>query len=477
MHWIDYAIFGLYLAAMLGIGFYFMRKNKSADDYFVGGRKMSSFHIGLSVVATDVGGGFSIGLGGLGFMMGLSGTWLLFTGLIGAWLSAVLLIPKVSKLAAKHNFLSFPQFLKHLYNGRVALLAGIISAIGYLGFTSSQILAGAKLASATFPNISMQNALILMGAIAVLYTAIGGIKAVIYTDTYQWILLMGGLVFIGLPVAYFGIGGYETLQATLPQNFFDLSAIKWQQIVNWFITIVPIWFIGMTLYQRIYAAGDRKTAQRAWFVAGLFEYPVMAFTGVILGLFAKAAFETGIIGGSVGGTFDPEMGLPLLLRNILPIGLTGLILSAYFSAIMSTADSCLMAASGNLITDIFNRHNSGKIMLLSQGTTLFLGVTALLVAWKVPNVLELMLHSYSFMVSGLFIPVLAGIFLRTRSSRGAFWSMIVGGTTTLSLIISGLELPFELDANIYGILLAVLTYSLFHFSEIKYQTPHAKNFS
>ncbi|NLO01495.1 MAG: sodium:solute symporter family protein, partial [Bacteroidales bacterium] len=154
MHWIDYVIFGIYLAGMLGIGFYFMRKNSSADDYFVGGRKMSSFHIGLSVVATDVGGGFSIGLGGLGFIMGLAGTWLLFTGLVGAWLSAVLLIPKVSKMAQKHNFLSFPQFLNQLYNGRVALIAGIISAIGYLGFTSSQILAGAKLASATFPGIS-----------------------------------------------------------------------------------------------------------------------------------------------------------------------------------------------------------------------------------------------------------------------------------------------------------------------------------
>ena len=99
MHWIDLLIFGIYLAFMLGIGFYFMRKNNSADDYFVGGRKMNAVHIGLSVVATDVGGGFSIGLGGLGFIMGLSGTWLLFTGLIGAWLSAVLLIPKVSKLA------------------------------------------------------------------------------------------------------------------------------------------------------------------------------------------------------------------------------------------------------------------------------------------------------------------------------------------------------------------------------------------
>ena len=467
MHWIDFVIFGVYLAFMLGIGFYFMRKNHSADDYFVGGRKMSSLHIGLSVVATDVGGGFSIGLGGLGFLMGLSGTWLLFTGLIGAWLSAVLLIPKVSKLTAKFNFLSFPQFLNNLYNGKVALIAGIISAIGYLGFTSSQILAGAKLASATFPDISLQTALIIMGIIAVVYTSIGGIKAVIYTDTFQWMLLMTGLVFVALPVCYFGIGGYDTLKATLPASFFKLSAISWQQIVNWFVTIVPIWFIGMTLYQRIYASRDQKTAQRAWFIAGLFEYPIMAFTGVILGLFAKVAFLNGIIGADVEGTLDPEMGLPLLLRTILPAGLTGIILSAYFSAIMSTADSCLMASSGNVITDILKKHNSGKIMFLSQITTLLLGVFALIIAWKVPNVLELMLHSYSFMVSGLFIPVLAGIFLKNRSPAGALWSMIAGGTTTLALILSGLELPFGLDANIFGIALAAFTYLFLHFGSSK----------
>ncbi len=300
MSWIDYAIFAAYLAVMLGIGIYFMRKNNSADDYFVGGRKMSSIHIGLSVVATDVGGGFSIGLGGLGFIMGLSGTWLLFTGLIGAWLSAVLLIPKVSAMASTHNLLSFPQFLKHLYNWKVALIAGIISAIGYLGFTSSQILAGAKLASATFPGISFQQALIFMGIIAVLYTSLGGIKAVIYTDTFQWLLLMVGLFFIGIPICLNGIGGFETLRNTLPDNFFDLTSVSWQQIVNWFITIVPIWFIGMTLYQRIYAAGNKKTAQRAWFIAGLFEYPLMAFTGVLLGMFARVAFENGIIGSCNG---------------------------------------------------------------------------------------------------------------------------------------------------------------------------------
>ncbi len=463
MHWLDYLIFGIYLLAMLGIGVYFMFTNQSAEDYYVGGRKIGHFHIGLSVVATDVGGGFSIGLGGLGFIMGISGTWLLFTGLIGAWVSAVVLIPKVSKMAAKHNFLTFPQFLKQLFNSKVALMAGIISAIGYLGFTSSQMLAGAKLASATFPNITLQNALILMGVIAVVYTSIGGIKAVIFTDTIQWILLMAGLIFIAIPLSYFAIGGYDTLVQTLPPEFFSLGNISWQQMVNWFITIVPIWFIGMTLYQRIYAAGDKKNAQKAWFIAGLFEYPVMAFTGVILGLFARVAFLNGMIGAESAGTIDPEMGLPILLRTVLPVGLTGLILSAYFSAIMSTADSCLMAASGNVITDIFGKHKSKKIMLLSQGITLILGFAAILIAWKVPNVLELMLHSYSFMVSGLFIPVIAGVFLKQPNNRGALWAMIAGGTTTLTLILSGVKMPFGLDANIYGILLAFFIYFLFHF--------------
>src|SRR5690606_2983544 len=118
-------------------------------------------HIGLSVVATDVGGGFSIGLGGLGFTMGISGSWMLFTGLIGAWLAAVLLIPRVHEVSRTKNFLTFPQLFEHFYNGRVALLAGIISAIGYIGFTSSQLLAGAKLASATFIELDMNTALLV----------------------------------------------------------------------------------------------------------------------------------------------------------------------------------------------------------------------------------------------------------------------------------------------------------------------------
>ena len=460
---------------MLAVGFYFMRKNNSTDDYYVGGRKLNSLHIGLSVVATDVGGGFSIGLGGLGFAMGISGSWLLFTGLIGAWLSGVLLIPKVSDLARKKGFLSFPQFLEYVFDKRVALVAGIISAIGYLGFTSSQLLAGAKLASSTFPSVSLNEALLIMGIIAIVYTVIGGLKAVIYTDTVQWIVLMVGLIFVALPFAYYKIGGIEAIKSTLPPSFLSLTALSWQKVVNWMFTIIPIWFIGMTLYQRIYAAKDTKTAQRGWFIAGLFEYPLMAFVGVILGMFARVALENGLLAGYSLANLDAEMGLPVLLRTILPVGFLGIVLSAYFSAIMSTADSCLMAASGNILTDILKKHNSKNGLRYSQILTLSIGALALLIALKMTSVLELMLHSYSFMVSGMIIPVLAALFTRKPNALAALFSMITGGGITLSLIILDIALPLGLDANIFGIAAASVSYIGVHLiqkAKSKVRTPN-----
>jgi solute:Na+ symporter, SSS family len=465
MHWIDLLVFICYVLGMLSIGYYFFKKNKNTDDYFVGGRNMGSWHIGLSVVATDVGGGFSIGLGGLGFLLGLAGSWMLFTGLMGAWLSAVVLIPKVFKLSERHRFFTFPQVFRHFYGKEVAILAGIISAIGYMGFTSSQILAGAKLASASFVNLDMQTALIAMGIITVVYTVLGGLKAVIYTDTIQWILLISGLIFIGIPLSYVALGGYDAIVNALGSEFFSLRNVAWQTIVNWAITIIPIWFVGMTLYQRIYASKSEKQARKAWFIAGIFEWPLMAFMGVILGLFSRIALQQGMfeyLGYSALSDIDPEMGLPLLLRTILPVGLMGLMMSAYFSAIMSTADSCLMAASGNVLTDLLGRLvklPEGKAILrLSQIITLAIGVLALALATSMKNVLELMLYSYAFMVSGLFVPVLAAFYTKRPSKPAAFAAMLLGGATTLFLIISNLSLPFNLDPNIFGITTSAITY-------------------
>ncbi|OJJ15290.1 sodium:solute symporter [marine bacterium AO1-C] len=468
MHIVDILIFIVYLLGMLGIGWYFMRQNQSKEDYYVGGRNIGSWHIGLSVVATDVGGGFSIGLGGLGFAMGLAGSWLLFTGLLGAWLAAVFLIPKIKKLEETQTFYTFPQIFQYFYNPKVALLAGIISGIGYLGFTSSQILAGAKLASATVKELDMTTALIIMGAVVIVYTVMGGIKAVIYSDTIQWIILMVGLIFVGIPISIYKLGGWAKIQASLAASFFDITNISAVQLINWGVSIIPIWFVGMTLYQRIYASAGEKQAKKAWFIAGLFEYPVMAFMGVMLGLLARVAADDGLfayMGYETVANLDKEMGLPLLLRTVLPVGFLGIMLSAYFSAIMSTADSCLMAASGNIVTDILGRFfqfSDQRMLRVSQIATLAIGAMALLLATFIQNVLSLMLYSYAFMVSGLFVPLLGALYWRKSHPTAAIWAMLLGGMTTviLSVLTSSkqLSLPWGLDANIFGITVSLLAF-------------------
>ena len=480
MNPVDLTVFVLYFVIILGIGFYFYFRNKGAEEYYIGGRKMGYKHVGLSVVATDVGGGFSIGLGGLGFVMGISGSWMLFTGLLGAWLAAVFLIPKVKNLSTEQGFFTMPEVFSHFFNARVAFLAGIISAIGYVGFSSSQMLAGARLASASFDGLSLDTALYLMAFIIIVYTALGGIKAVIYTDTFQWILLLGGLIFVGIPVGYVAVGGFEVIRDTVAPEMLSLRNISWQQLVNWGITILPIWFVGMTLYQRIYATRTEKEAQKAWYLAGLLEWPVMAFMGVLLGLFAYVAAEQGMfayMGYESAALMHQEEGLPMLLRTVLPIGLMGLMMSAYFSAIMSTADSCLVAASGNVTTDIIEkvfRIDTTRISMirLSQLVTLALGVLAFLLAAVFDTVLQIMLYSYAFMVSALLVPIIGGLYWKRSSNAAAWWSMITGGTLTLGLTMLTdptlpfhvpfqFAMPFGLDPIIFGLTASLVIFITF----------------
>ncbi|MBN1278964.1 MAG: sodium:solute symporter family protein [Chlorobium sp.] len=465
MHWIDYCIFGIYMAAVLAVGIYHFRRNSDEEDYFVGKRDIKPLHVGLSIVATDVGGGFSIGLGGAGFIMGLSGSWLLFTGLVGAWFSAVFIIPKIKRIDRDNRFMTYPDFLEWRYDHKVALLAALISGIGYLGFTGAQILAGAKLASATilqtnpFDMEPLFFSLLTIAVVTILYTVIGGIKAVIYTDTVQWIILMGGLVLVTVPVAFFSVGGIAGMKAALPASHFSLTAIAPSTFINWMVTIIPIWIIGMTLYQRMYACRNEEDAQKAWYTAGLFEYPVMAFTGVFLGMCARVFFPDA----------EPETALPMLIRDILPAGVTGLVIAAYFSAIMSTADSCLVASSGNFTIDIIkklflkNRPDGISTIRLSMIVTLVTGVLAVVLAARFSTVLDAILMTYSFMVSGLFVPTMGAYFWKKGSSGGALAAMSGGGSFTILLSTGIVKLPdnlaaLQFDATVYGIMVSALLY-------------------
>ncbi|MEQ9365428.1 MAG: sodium:solute symporter family protein, partial [Leptospirales bacterium] len=381
---------------------------------------------------TDVGGGFSIGLGGLGFTMGVAGSWLLFSGLVGAWLASVLLVPRIKALADREGWLSYGDFLEYRFDRKVRVLAAMIAGLGYAAFTGSQVLAGAKLAAVVF-EVDLDFAIWCMAAVVLAYTAAGGLAAVMFTDAIQWLVLLFGLLCFALPAALSAAGGLEGLRATLPADHLDLFAVSAGEFTLWMFTIVPIWFVANTLYQRIYAARDTATAQRAFLYAGLLEWPLIAFAGATLGMLARALYPE----------VEPETGLPLLIREVLPVGVTGIVLAAYFSAILSTADSCLLASVGHIVCDIRPALRSapapqGSVDLFSQGNvvriaTLFVGVVAVLVARHAPGVLSAVLLAYGFMVAGLTAPTLAALFWPAAGARAAFAAILTGGGLVLGL--------------------------------------------
>ncbi len=462
----DFAILALYGLGLIAIAVFVSRKRVSAEEYYLGSKNLGAAHIGLSVAATDVGGGFSIGLGAFGFSMGLAGSWLLFTGLVGAFLSAVFLIPRLKQLELTQPYFSYPQVIAHYYGDTSGRIAALLSFVGYLAFTAAQLMAGTKLACTLMPSVPFSWMMFMLAGVAVGYTTIGGLRAVVYTDTIQWIIVIIGLSCFAIPFAVIELDGLSQVIKALPRQHMSLTNIPRQQFLNWMISIVPIWFVGMSLYQRIFACRDKQEAQRAWLIAGLFEWPIMAFVGVSMGMLARAAIEQGLIVPSApAGEFDQELAIPLLLRSVLPTGLLGLVFAAYLSAVLSTADSCLMAASGNLYSDFLQGRTGdskpqGYLHVLSQrlgpkSVTLLLGFAAFIIANQFEKVLNLMLYAYGFMISGLFVPTMAAMFLKNPvAPASAVGSMLIGVMTYL--VCKNVDTG-GWDANWFGILASLMS--------------------
>ncbi|MEA2069648.1 MAG: sodium:solute symporter family protein, partial [Verrucomicrobiota bacterium] len=160
---------------------------------------------------------------------------------------------------------------------------------------------------------------------------------------------------------------------------------------------------------------------------------------------------------------EPEMAVPMLIKTVLPIGLTGIVVAAYFSAVMSTADSCLMAASGNVVNDLLEKLSSKPWktkthVRISQIVTMLIGAAAILLALQFNTVLDGILHAYAFMVSGLTVPTLGAFFWKRSSATGALAAMLAGGGLTLTILLTGITPPLGLAASFYGILLSALVF-------------------
>jgi SSS family solute:Na+ symporter len=126
--------------------------------------------------------------------------------------------------------------------------------------------------------------------------------------------------------------GYYEYQGNIGSRIFIVNQCQWYQILNWSITIIPILVCGNDFCTKEFMpVREKKKEKKAWLIAGFFEWPIMAFMGVILGMLAKVAATNGMFEGITdASSMDSEMGLPILLATILPVGLMGLMLSSYF---------------------------------------------------------------------------------------------------------------------------------------------------
>ena len=441
LHVLDFVMMVLYFLVLLWIGFSTMRSKKEkgeSESFLAADRNMNLFQTTASTAATDLGGGFSIAMGGLGFTLGISGSWLIAISGLGIVLASFLMVPKVKRWADRVKGLTTGDIFEQRFDRKTGTMAALLVGVAWLTFVGGQVIAGGKLLQVTM-GIDLTLAIFLAGGIILAYTAMGGLKAVIYTDVFQMVILMVGIVFIMVPIGLAEVGGWQAMVDRLmstpeTSDMMNWGAAGFKQMLGWFFSVFPLWFIAITGLQRIVAARDEKTARRAFFLTGVpIEWPLFAIGSTLVGMFAR------ILAPDLS---DAELATPTMIVLLLPAGLTGIVVAAYIAAVMSTADSCLIGPVAIFTNDIYRKllrphATERELVRVARKATLLMGALAIGTAYLVPNVLDLILYAYTFGAAGIFFPMLGLLFWKRTTSRGAFWSIILGGSSAVVWTVAG----------------------------------------
>ena len=459
LQFLDYIAMLAYFLVLIWIGISVVRsrseKNKY-DSFLAADRNMNLLQTTSSAAATDIGGGFSIAMGGLGFTLGVSGSWMIAVSGLSIVMVSFLMVPKVKRWSDRVKGLTTGDLFAARFDRKTGTLAAVVIGLSWFTFVGGQIIAGGKLLQVTL-NMNLTLAVLMSGAVILAYTTMGGLKAVIYTDVFQMLVLMIGIVFIAVPIGLIEVGGWSVMaqqfsSSDSTKHLLDWSAVGWRQMLGWFFAIFPVWFISIAAMQRIVAARDVKTAQRGFFLTGIpIEWPLFAIGSTMIGLFARYL---------IPDLTDPELATPMIIMQLLPAGIAGLVIAAYIAAVMSSADSCLMGPVAIFTNDIYKRYikpDSTELHLVrvARYATLILGILAIVTAYLIPNVLDLILYAYTFGSAGIFFPMLGLLFWKKTTAKGAFWSMLLGGSS--AVIYSIIGEPFGFAASYLGWIIGLPT--------------------
>ncbi|NOY38270.1 MAG: solute:sodium symporter family transporter [Chlorobi bacterium] len=440
---LDTASFVAFIVLVVGISLYASRKQESSEDYFLAGRKLTWWLIGISLIASNISTEHFVGMSGQGFSLGLavaSFEWMAAVALI---VVALVLLPIFLKI----GIYTLPEFLEYRYNKKAKLVMACFMLAFYVFVTMATVLYSGALALKSIFGIKIIYGIWFIGIIAGGYTVYGGLKAVVWSDLVQGITLLS----VGLLVMFLSfqkIGGYE--------RFVELSGGKLHTILPWNHPKMPwisvflgglwiqnlfYWGLNQFISQRTLGAKNLLEGQKGILFGATLKL-LIPFIVVFPGIIAFELFRDQIT--------NADAAYPYLIQKILPSGLMGLMFAALFGAVMSTLDSLLNSATTIFTMDIykpyFNKNSSPKhLVKVGRIVTIFFVLLGCLwspVVGKFEGGLYFFLQVYwGFVIPGIVSVFFLGIMWNKVPAIAAIWGML------LNIPIYGLCIFFMPDVS------------------------------
>jgi len=434
------------------------RKRVTIDDYFVNSRKTKPWVLVATTASSFLGVGALISNAGVAYSGGGWATLLLVGSFVlYFFIFARFFAPRIKEFGDRTKAYTLPDFLEARYDGRTRLAGTLVVLTVYGFFLALQILGIAVFVSSV-GGIDPRFATLLGGLIVVAYTAIGGMRADIRTDIFQFAVMLM-LFFVFLPLLLIKSGGVGALRSLPPSFLFGGEFAPWYVYVFGFFTIGATNLVSADLWQRAYAGDSARNVKRA-----------MLVSSIIILLFLVAGTLFGLIGKAVLPPVGENMVVPELLRHYLSPALFGVVLAGFFAAIMSTADTVLLIMSMTLVHDVYQKTfkkelSAERALRVSRMVTAVLGILAVVLALTVFSVVHILIDAVSFSVA-LLPAIIFGFYGKHASPRAAFWSIIAG---FIAVIIFLFISPVE--AFIPGIAASFLAYFLVRFFERRNAVP------
>jgi SSS family transporter len=456
----DYALLITYVVASLSVGLWFARSQKSVEAYFLAGRSAPSWVVAISLISSDTSAISYMGVAALVFLGNLQ----FFPAVLAMPLGALFVSYAFVPFLAKHKVFTIYEYLEHRFSLQVRTVASALFIL-MRGAHLSVALYAAGLALSQVMNLPMWFSLLALGGLTTLYTVLGGMKAVLWTDVIQFFVMMGGLIAVlfgvamafnwdlaqiwrlathppAIPVPWLQ-GQISTASHTRMFNFeFNLTEMTfWVVIINSFITFIGSYGSDQVLVQRYLSAGSKKEMARSLMGAGLLTMPVNVIffaTGVFLIAFYYQFLN--VPGHEwVAGLSDANRVMTHFISNGLPGKLGALVIAGLFAGTMSSFSAGLNSLSTATYVDFVTRFGKKAAteksgVLRAKLLTLMWGILTVGVAGLIGSGDSI--FETGAKVLGPFAGPLLGMFLLGMLSKrannfGAISGAIVGAAATV----------------------------------------------